>query len=590
MTGWARFRMLIHEDETHFLELTKHLFHQFFESELVARGGEARLTVVHILALLAVPPIFYTIYLVFTYDNIWWNAPWQYAAVSLIDHCRYIMLSMIVIGFVALLEWDALFLDRRDFAILMPLPVRAATIFAAKITALLLFLCLFILDVAGVPTFLYPLVETMGIRGPQVSFLRLCNMIAAHAVAVFSSSAFIFLFFVAVQGLLINFLPPRAFKVVSRCFQLSAIVTLLLALFLLMPITSNLLPAWVGGNGAGWFFWLPPLWFVGVYQTLLGSGGDVFHSLAWTAVEAFGLVALACGAGYLLNYRRQAQRALEAVETHPGNRFWMAGATQRMLTHTVLRKPLERATYFFVMNTLVRSTKHRLYVAAYVGVGFALAAFGIFQVVVYAEDRSISAIFYRPSEASLAIPLILSFFLLSGMRIVFTIPAELRANWVFQIAEDEKRLDCCAGVRKLMMVRATFLLVSLFPIYAALWGWVPALQQLIFSLMLSLILIELLLINFRKIPFTCSYQPGKANIALLGILYWLGFSTYAYSMATLERWLLKDDARWIGSLILMPVVLGALARWRRRTMFVDGAGIVYEDEPNPEVQTLGLGT
>ena len=349
------------------------------------------------------------------------------------------------------------------------------------------------------------------------------------------------------------------------------------------------MPVWEQAHGGGWFFWFPPLWFLGVYQTLLGLGGKVFHSLAWTAVLALGLVALACGAGYIINYRRHMQRALEAVGTSSPKRFWLAGSTLWILTRLVLRKPLERATYFFVLNTLMRSTKHRLYLAAYVGAGFALAAFGMFQVVIHTEDPSVSAIFFQPSEASLAAPLILSFFLLSGMRIVFTIPAELRANWVFQIAEDENRLDCFAGVRKVMIVRAALLLVSFFPVYAYLWGWAPACQQLIFSLTLSLILIELLLMKFREIPFTCSYQPGKANMTVLGILYWLAFTTYAYTMAALERWLMQDDARWVGFLVLMLVVLGGLVVFRK-TRLLGRSGLVYEDEPNPEVQTLGLGT
>jgi hypothetical protein len=587
MEDGARFRMLFREEHAQFLELTKHFFHQFFENDLVSRGSEARLTVIHILALLAVPPIFYTIYLIPVYDNIFWNFPWQYPAVSLLDHSRYVMLSMIVIGLVAILEWDALFLDRRDFAILTPLPVPAATIFKAKITALLLLLGLFTVDVAGVPTVLYPLVETMAIGGSHVSLLRLGNMVAAHGVAVFSGSAFMFLFFVAVQGLLVNLLGPRAFRAASRCFQLSAIVVLLLALFLLLPITSTLVTGWDAGHGAGGPFWFPPLWFAGVYQTLLGSSGPGFHALAWTAVVALGLVALAGAAGYIVNYHRHTQQALEVVEPPAPRRFGVAGATRWVLMRFVLRQPLERATYFFVMNTFVRSTKHRLYLAAYVGVGFALAAFGIFQLLVYTENLSVRAILFQPNEALLSIPLILSFFLLSGMRVVFTIPAELPANWIFQIAEDEQRLDCCAGVRKVMTVRAVLLPATLFPIYAVLWGWPPALEQLIFNLVLSLILIELLLINFRKIPFTCSYQPGKANITVLGLVYWLAFATYAYTMAALERRLLYDEVGWLAFVVIALVVLAGL-RWWRKATFVRGQGLIFEDAPAPEVQTLGL--
>lgn len=106
--------------------------------------------------------------------------------------------------------------------------------------------------------------------------------------------------------------------------------------------------------------------------------------------------------------------------------------------------------------------------------------------------------------------------------------------------------------------------------------------------MLSLILIELLLANFRKIPFTCSYQSGKANITVRGVFYCFAFTTYAYTMASLELWLLHGDARWVGCLALMLVVLGGIVVWRK-TLPLDGAAIVYEDAPNPDVLTLGLG-
>ena len=587
MPGWFRLRTLFHDDETHFLELAKHFFHEFFENEFISRRSEARLTVIHVLALLALPPIFYTFYLIPTYDDIGWHFPWQYPAVSLIDQCRYVTLSMVVVGFVAVLEWDALFLDRRDYAILSPLPLKAATIFSAKIAALLLFLSLFIVDVGAFPTLMYPLVATSGLRGTHVSFLRLCDMILAHGVAVFGASAFIFLFFAAVQGLLINFLRPRAFKIVSLCVQVLAMVGLLLLLFLL-PITSELVPAWERTHGPG-FFWVPPLWFVGVYQTLLGSGDAAFHSLARIAIMALGLVTLACAAGYIISYKRQTQRALEATEAHAADPYWLARATRWVLNQLLLRKPLERATFFFVVNTLVRSTKHRLYLATYAGVGFALAAFGILEVLVHTVRRNFSAVLFQPNEALLAIPLILSFFLLSGMRMVFTVPAELRANWVFQLTEDESWLDCCKGARKAMVLSAVLLLLLLFPLYAVLWGWHIALQHLIFGLMLSLILAELLLMNFRKVPFTCSYQPGKAYITVLGVFYWFAFTTYAYTMATLERWLLHDMVRWIVFIVFTLVVLGGLFLWRK-TRLVEGPGLIYEDEPDPDVQTSGLGT
>jgi hypothetical protein len=585
MPGW--FQKLFRDDQTHFLALTKHFFRQFFENEFISRGSEARLGVVHVLALLALPGILYTFYIIPTYDDIRWFFPWQYHAVTVIDQCRYVTFSMIVIGIIAILEWDTLFLDRRDYAILGPLPLKGPAVFAAKVTSLLLFLSLFIVDVGGISTLMYPLVESTGIRGPQVSFLRLSGMVLAHAMAVFGGSVFMFLFFVAVQGVLINFLRPRAFKIVSRCFQLQAIVALLLLLFLL-PIISAGLPAWERSRAPG-LLWVPPLWFVGVYQTLLGSGDAVFHSLAKIALLALGLVTLACVAGYVISYKRQMQRALEASEALTGEISWLTRATRWALNRFLLRKPHERATYFFVVNTLLRNTKHRLYLATYIGVGCALAASGIFEVLARSARRDFSALLFQPNEVLLAIPLILSFFLLSGMRVVFTIPAELHANWVFQLAEDESWPDCWSGARKVMVLRAVLLLLLLFPFYAVLWGWLVASGQLIFDLALSFILVELLLLNFRKVPFACSYQPGKAYITVLGAFYWLAFTTYAYTMATLERWLLQDAVRWIVFMFFTLLVLGGLVLWRKKRL-VEGLGLIYEDEPNPDVQTLGLGT
>jgi len=291
----------------------------------------------------------------------------------------------------------------------------------------------------------------------------------------------------------------------------------------------------------------------------------------------------------MLNYKRNMQRALESIEAHPAGTSQLASVVRWLLIRRLLRKPQERATFFFALSTLAPSTKHRLYVATYAGVGLALAAFGIMEVLVNKTHWEITPLLLQPNEALLNVPLILSFCLLSGIRLVFTLPAELPSNWVFQIAEDKDWRDGCAGTRKAMTAFAMVLLVAVFPVYSVLWGWPAAFQQLVFGVVLSLILIELLLLNFRKIPFTCSYQAGKANITVLGVFYWLGFTTYAYTMAALERWLLYDDARWAGFLVLMLVVLGGMIEWRK-TLPTGGSGIVYEDVPNPNIQTLGLST
>ena len=69
MPSWIRLQRLFRDDATHFIKLVKHFFRQFFDNEFISQGSDARLTVVHVLAVMAFPPILYTLYLIPVYDS-----------------------------------------------------------------------------------------------------------------------------------------------------------------------------------------------------------------------------------------------------------------------------------------------------------------------------------------------------------------------------------------------------------------------------------------------------------------------------------------------------------------------------------------
>lgn len=578
MTFLAQLRRLFRDDETHFVQLAEHFFHRFFDNEFVAARAESYLTVVHVLAVLALPGLFYTMYLYPLYFDIALYFPDSYPVVSMIDRSRYMFYSMAVIGFVAVLEWDALFPDRRDYTTLTVLPLRVPTLFAAKLAALAAFLGLFIADLNAVSTFLYPCVAMEAHGG---SLLELGWSILVHGASVAAASVFIFLFFVALQGVLTNLLPYRIFKKVSLHVQVLAMVALL-CLFFLLPTMSAFLPAWKRA-GSMELYVLPPMWFVGLYETLLGSHDATFRLLATIAVCGLVLVVLISTLTYYLSYRRFMQRSLESAVQLEEPTSRLRPALGRLLEGFMLRNTLERAAFYFVSKTMARSPRHRLYLATYAGAGFALALVGIIEMLVGRESR-----IYQPGEALLAVPLVMSFFLLSGMRMIFTLPAELRANWIFRLTENEEGTKCLTGVRKAMVAFGIAPLFSLlFPVYAVLWGWRPALLQLLFGLTLAAILVEVLLLNFQKIPFTCSYLPGKANITLLGFAYWFAFTTYAYTMAALEYNVLHDPillALILGVAIPLLAGLVIYRNWR----LARGFAFIFEDQREPVVRTLEL--
>jgi hypothetical protein len=586
MSALDRIRRLVRDDETHLVDLTQHFFKRFFDSELISKDAEVHLGVLHILALLAVPAIFYTFYQGNTYDFIYWNFSQRvYDAVCTIDQCRYVMFSMITIGVVTVVEWDRLFPDGRDYAILMPLPLKLKTIFSAKIAALALFLGLFVLAVAGFPTVFYPMIEASN-TPQQGPFSHLLWLIVVHGIVVLSGCLFMFLFFVALQGVLINLLSYVQFRRVSLYVQGLATI-FLVCQFFLIPMIPQLLPAWERTHNP-LLYALPPMWFLGLYRTLVGAHNALFLSLARISIIAFVTSATVAVITYLACYRRHAQMAFESAEERRPSRFGIGRLLTWLLDRLWLKDGRERATFYFVLKTLDRNSKHRLYFVGYVAVGVAFALLGIMEMMAHSAHGDLLASAALPNEALLSIPLIVSFFTLVGMRAAFGFPSELDANWIFQITDENNGKECLSGVRKAMIALAIIPLFALvLVVYSVLWGLVVSLLMSLFGILLALILVEILLYSYHKIPFTCSHLPGKLNLPLTGALYWLVFAFYAYSMASLEVWMFHAPVAWIVVLAIEIIVLNRIMVGRKRSL-ADGPGVEYEDKPVPAVQTLDL--
>src|SRR5579884_853703 len=64
--------------------------------------------------------------------------------------------TMLVVGIFAVLSWDSTFPDRRDVFVLAPLPVRARTLFRAKVAAVATALAIPILALHVLPCFTWP--------------------------------------------------------------------------------------------------------------------------------------------------------------------------------------------------------------------------------------------------------------------------------------------------------------------------------------------------------------------------------------------------------------------------------------------------
>ena len=99
-----------------------------------------------------------------------------------------------------------------------------------------------------------------------------------------------------------------------------------------------------------------------------------------------------------------------------------------------------------------------------------------------------------------------------GLRIVFEIPAELRSNWIFQLMLDPDGRECQRMAQLVILILVLpWLLAIPFPVYAYLAGWRVACLHTVLVVTWAVLLTNIVLIRFRKLPFTCTMPVFKQH-------------------------------------------------------------------------------
>jgi hypothetical protein len=594
--------------------LARHFFRRFFDNDLISPDGDGHENLGLVLAFVALPPLFLVLMRLLAYASPWLS-PSQRLLMALHDKFQFMASSMIVMALVTVLEWDALALDARDFAVLGPLPIERRTLVAAKLRALLLFVTVFAVAVNAIPIVFFPLAFLSNL---SVGTLRGVWVVVVHAACLLGATVFAFFFLLGLRGLLVTGLGPRAFRRVSVALQFVLVLGLVTAYLLLPGITSYVVTSALPAHERVLHL-APPAWFLGLYETLTGrillddpgvmtpswhslwqstqqlqsaerhsrsvylGYGSVFGELGWLAVGAL-VVAVAGGlALYFVTERRRTAEGRAWVPSPSPPVRAMRWVWTVVATKIAARSPIARATFFFALQALARSARHRLHVAGYLAVGFALAVMTVTPLI----SRAGLAALRQPSPSLLSLQFVLSFFLLVGVRASLAVPVELRANWIFRLTERERFDQGFAGLRtalRLALVVPFFGVLA--PWHAALWGWQTAGLHCVFGMLSGFILIEALLLGFHKVPCACAYTPGKANLKVRWPLYLLAFVVYSYGVSRAEWHALADG----GTVVLagaLLVVLAVLAGWRR-LLLRRPHPLVFEEPPDPAAVSLGL--
>jgi CubicO group peptidase (beta-lactamase class C family) len=404
-------------------------------------------------------------------------------------------------------------------------------------------------------------------------FLGVLRSFGAYWFTMLAAGVFVYGAVLCAQGLAALLLPRRLFLRLSGYLQLTAIA-LIVGVYFLQPGFGGLDDLGFG-SVVRLLRWLPSYWFLGLYQQLNGSMHPVLEPLARQAWIGLAGVLCVTPVAYTLSYWRTLRKIVEEPDIVPGRRglSWLPRFGSAAQT----------AIGQFSVRTLARSRRHRLIVGFYLGIGFAVTC-----LLLKNSGGSPDHPWREQSTLLWAASLMMIVLAAVGTRVAFAMPMDLRANWVFRIT------GARGGLESLTASRRALLLLSLAPVWLATAavcvalrpGWQNA-GHLVALGFLGMIVADICLLRFQKIPFTCSWLPGKSHfhIAFPGAFVLLFAGAKA---ATLERQaLLKTGSRW-AMLALLAVVWIAVRCTAAALAKREEQGLRFEEEMPAAVLELGL--
>ncbi len=481
--------------------------------------------------------------------------------------------TMLTVGIFAVLSWDSIFPDRRDVFVLAPLPIRAWTMFFAKVsaTATALGLVVVLLHCGAGLTWSFRF-------APNLGFVSLARAFGAYWFTMFAAGTFVYCGLLALQGLAAQALPRRIFLRVSGFLQTAAFCLLVSVYFLEPSVYSlKMLTAPENQRMLGW---IPTYWFLGLLGRLNGSMNADAAWLARRAWTGLAIAVFAAAVAYALSYVRTMRQIFEAPDIAPGVRGlrWLPRFGGRMQT----------AIGQFCVRTLARSRQHRLIWSFYLGLGLACT---IFLVQTLREDLEIPSLahhLWREANAPLlAASIMMMILAVVGLRVVFAFPLEMPANWIFRtvgLQDGSQILTAQRRAMALLAVTPVWLISAIVCFW--LWPWTQAAAHLICLALFGMMLCDAALYSFRKIPFACSYLPGKINVNVIIVASAFVLAPVLEIAVTLEQEALRKPSTMIEMIVLVAATV-ATVRWATQRARSQEEQLQFE-EVDSAVMELGL--
>jgi hypothetical protein len=482
-------------------------------------------------------------------------------------HMQHYLIAtmMLVVGLFTVLSWDATFPDRRDVMVLSPLPVAPRTILIAKISANLAVLGLAILTLNVASGVMVPLI--IGTQpGPLLGFFQ---SLPAWCFTIVAASTFLYCSVLTVQGFAALLLPRRTFLRLSAILQLAAFALFLGVYFVQPTLTA---PAAMAAPENHWILACSPsYWFFALFNQLNGSLPPQFAWIARRAWTGLDVAVAGAASSLLLCYMHTMKKTIEEPDLVPGGGLhWMPP----------FGNTLQTAIAHFSMRSLARSRQHRVAFAFYLAFVLGIALSILRGEIAADAPIAISMDFLIPT-------FLMMFFAVAGLRNVFSLPISLNGNWVLRTTQLRPSQDYVAATRRTLQLLAVLPVLLLS---AGLGLRLRPVSQVAahFAVLtlLGVILVELCLMRFYKVPFTCSYLPGKTNIQFAFWGFVIVLLAVILPCAEFEMSALHQPDKF--GFMLSLLVGSAVALLLYNNHQAKSVVIYFEEIPEEVITTLGL--
>jgi hypothetical protein len=496
-----------------------------------------------------------------------------YERAVIADHAFLMAVPMWIVAAAVGLVGHTLFPDRTDFRVLMAEPLSRLTVFASKLASLLLFVSLFI---AGTHVALLPLAALT-----MTGAMKTGSVLTTSAAFAFSSvigSVCAALAVVAVHGALV-LLAPRA-----RLLAFSGTVRSVLIgmLVLSLPLVGRLpATAEAFASGTWWLVWAPPAWFVGLERWLIGDTSRA--ALAAQAGTATVVVFAVTVASYVLLYRRFDRLVLQpgASQDSRGGRR----SLERWIGR-VGRAPVRHAVGRFVWITIRRSVLHQGLVVAMLAATGGFVLNGLLSVDGWSEPLRTSG--RSPLLlALLGAPMMTMFLAIPAIRLALSVPLEPQSNWIFRMTEDVAgRAEVAAANVGIVLRLGVVLPLAMF---GPLQWWMlgpSSFGIIVIEALTGWLLVEWAMADWRRIPFTCSYIPGKGFVPLMFLKGFNAYVFFAFLSTLILRLSLERPRVVLAVAAAIGVTAGVLSAHRRRN--APETPLIFQDKLPTDVNPLRL--